>query len=305
MYAVAGTKWIFFFLLAYAAFVRGRATDPMFLAAFVFEFGLGIGGFFSDFKTVFIFVALAAFAASVRVTARGWVGGMALVAAVIVLGVAWTSVKMDYRKFVSGGSGDQAITIDYTTRMSKLIDLLQAVGPQEFKEGFDDFLGRLGYVSFFGLTLNIVPESVPHEGGAILWDSVSRPFMPRLFFPNKPVIDDTVRTNFYTAGAAGNSPGTSISLGWAAEMYIDFGTYGMLIASLIIGLLYGRIYRGLTFGTSTGGLFGMGAACSVLALAGPLENSFTKVFGGIVVQLLVIWLIAKFVLPRFFPWVMR
>ena len=148
-------------------------------------------------------------------------------------------------------------------------------------------------------------KSVPHEGGAILWDSVSRPFMPRLFFPNKPVIDDTVRTNFYTAGAAGNSPGTSISLGWAAEMYIDFGTYGMLIASLVIGLLYGRIYRGLTFGKTTGGLFGMGAACSVLALAGPLENSFTKVFGGVVVQLLVIWLIAKFVLPRFFPWVMR
>lgn len=303
--AVAGTKWIFFFLLAFAAFAQRRPAHPIFLAAFAFELALGIGGFFSDFKTVFIFVALAAFAANVRVSTGGWIGGAMLAVVVVLLGITWTAVKPEYRTFVSSGTGSQLVTIDYSTRMTKLLDLVQALGPKEFGEGFENFLDRLGYVGFFGLTLTTVPHIIPHEGGALLWDSVSRPFMPRLFFPNKPVVDDTVRTNVYTAGAAGNSEATSISLGWAAEMYIDFGALGMLAASLLIGVLYGRIYRVLLFSRLTGPLFGMAAACSVLALVGQLESSFTKIFGGIVVQLLVIWVFAKFVLPRFFPWVVR
>lgn len=305
MYAIAATKWIFFVLLAYAAFAHERPTDPMFLAAFAFELAMGIGGYFSDFKGVFIFVAFAAFAANVRISARGWLGAALLSVVTVVLGITWTAVKPEYRKFVAGDAGGQIVAVDYGTRMTKLLDLVQDLSAQDFNRGFEDFLSRLGYVAIFGTTLTVVPASVPHEGGALLWDSISRPFMPRLFFPNKPVIDDTERTNYYTAGAAGNSEGTSISLGWPAEMYIDFGTFGMLAAALLLGVLYGRIYRTLLYGSVTGGLFGMAAACSVLALVGQVEHSFTKVFGGIVVQLLVIWLIAKFVLPRFLPWVLR
>jgi hypothetical protein len=164
-------------------------------------------------------------------------------------------------------------------------------------------LRRLTYVEFFGVVLTTVPAGIPHEAGALMWDSISRPFMPRLFFPDKAIIDDTARTNFYTYGLAGSDEGTSISLGWIAEMYIDFGEFGMFAAIFAIGYLYGRIYRFCLQSPHLKGLLGMGAACALFMPVAALENSFTKIFGAIIVQLLIVWLIARFAIPRFCPWI--
>jgi hypothetical protein len=177
-------------------------------------------------------------------------------------------------------------------------------GPQ-FYAAADDMLRRLGYIDFFGAVLITVPSSIDYEYGALLWDSFSRPFMPRLFFPWKSEIDDTARTNLYTNGIAGESEATSISLGWVAEMYIDFGMYGMFIAIFSIGYFYGRVHKFLLHWRHTRGMFGIAAASTLLFPAIYLESSFTKVFGGIIVQLLMLLLIAKYVIPRFCPWAAR
>lgn len=305
MLAAAATKWLFFFMLACAAFSRRRATDPWFVAAFLWEFGLGFGGFFSDFKTVFFVTLLAGFATGMRMRVGTVLGMATLSVALIGLGIVWTAVKEEYRHFVSRGGTTQEVAVDYGTRTAKLVDLIQALDRESFQNATDALLRRLTYVEYFGVVLNTVPASMPHEHGALLADSLVRPFMPRLFFPNKTEIDDTARTNFYTNGMAGNSEATSISLGWVAEMYIDFGEIVMFLAILFIGYFYGRLYRWLVTWWRTRGIFGIAAACSVFHSVGAIENSFTKVFGGIVVQILVIWLIAKFIIPRFYPWVNR
>jgi hypothetical protein len=135
-----------------------------------------------------------------------------------------------------------------------------------------------------------------------MWDAISRPFMPRILFSDKSIIDDTERTNFYTGGVVGNYAGTSISLGWIAETYIDFGQYLMMGAILLIGYFYGRVYRWCLDGSGTRGLLGFGLA-SVVASAGvSLESSFTKTFGGVVVLILIVWVIGKFAVPRWCPW---
>jgi hypothetical protein len=43
----------------------------------------------------------------------------------------------------------------------------------------------------------------------------------------------------------------------------------------------------------------MAIATTVLAVVGPLENSFTKVFGGVIVSLIVGWALTY---PRWLPW---
>ena len=75
---------------------------------------------------------------------------------------------------------------------------------------------RLSYVEyFFGAVLDYVPRIVPHEDGALWWDAISRPFMPRFFFTDKAIIDDFERTNKYTGFAvSGANEGTSISIGY-------------------------------------------------------------------------------------------
>jgi hypothetical protein len=302
MLALAALRWAFFFMLAVAHFVRGRDRGRLFPLAFLFELAAGIGTYFGDFKTVFFITFFAALASGVRVSPRMMLGVGALVTLAVALGIAWTAVKGEFRIFVSGGVAEQIVTVDYMTRLAKLYELVSSLDLETLMNAADQFLRRLSYVEFFGVVLVNVPANLPHTLGAILWDAVIRPFMPRLLFVDKDEIDDTARTNFYTGGLTGSSEGTSISLGYIAETYIDFGSFGMFAVLVAIGLFYGAIYRLLLRWRASRGLLGMAMATAVLTNVGPMENSFTKVFGGVVVSLLVAWIMIVFIVPRWAPW---
>jgi len=302
MLALAALRWAFFFMLAVAYFVHGRDRGRLFALVFFFELATAIGGYFSDFKTVFFITLFAAMASGVRIASRTFLGSGALAVLAVGLGVVWTAVKGEFRTFASGGQAEQIVTVDYMTRLAKLYELVASLDLEALVNSADQFLRRLSYVEFFSVVLVNVPASLPHTLGAILWDAVIRPFMPRLLFVNKDEIDDTARTNFYTGGLAGSSEGTSISLGYIAEAYIDFGAFGMFAALAAIGLFYGAIYRILLRSRASRGLLGMAMATAVLTSVSPMENSFTKVFGGVIVSLLIAWAMIVFIVPRWAPW---
>jgi hypothetical protein len=302
MLALAALRWAFFFMLAVAHFVRGRDAGRLFPLAFLLELGTGVGAYFADFKTVFFITLFAALASNARISPRMVLGSGVLAVLTLALGIVWTAVKGEFRLFVSGGVAEQIVTVDYMTRLAKLYELVAHLDSEALIGAADQLLRRLSYVEFFSVVLVYVPASLPHTLGAILWDAIIRPLMPRLLFVDKDVIDDTARTNLYTGGLAGHSEGTSISLGFVAEAYIDFGTFGMFAAVAAIGLLYGLIYRILLRWRPSRGLLGMAMATAVLASVGALENSFTKVFGGVIVSLFVAWAMILFVVPRLAPW---
>jgi hypothetical protein len=300
--ALVSLKWAFFFMLAYATFVRTRSIGTFFVIAFALELALGIGGFFSDFKTVFFVTLLAGAASGKKLSARTVFSLGSFAALLIAFGVVWTAVKKDYRDFVSGGSGSQIVTVDYWTAVTKLGELVSALDGEALAQAGDNMVQRLSYVEFFASALEYVPNLVPHENGALMWDAISRPFMPRILFPDKASIDDSMRTNLYTGGAAGNYAGTSISLGWIAETYIDFGEFLMMAAIFLVGYFYGRIYRWCLGGEHPQGLMGFAFATAVLLPYIGLETSFTKTFGGVAASVVMVLLIMKFVMPRWFPW---
>ncbi|CAA2141118.1 hypothetical protein HYPP_02279 [Hyphomicrobium sp. ghe19] len=304
MLALAGLKWAFFFMLAYASFVRRARARFLFAIAFLGELALGVGGYFSDFKSVFFITIFAGFASGVRFTMRSLIMVSVLCAILLGFGIVWTAVKGQYRSFISGGEATQIVTVDYMTRMQKLSELVLGLDAQTLDESTEKLFRRVTYVEYFASVLNYVPSRVPHENGAILWDAVSRPFMPRMFFPDKAAIDDTARTNLYTGGLVGNSEATSISLGYVAECYIDFGQFGMMIALLIIGLIYGALYRWFLRWKASPSLLGMAVATAVILPVGPLENSFTKVFGSLIIALLVAAALVTLIIPRWAPWLL-
>jgi hypothetical protein len=129
--------------------------------------------------------------------------------------------------------------------------------------------------------------------------------MPRLLFADKDVIDDTARTNMYTGGLGGEDEGVSISLGYVAEAYIDFGSFGMFAVLFGIGLFYGLIYRWLSRWRRSRGLLGVAVVTAVLTGVAPLENSFTKAFGSVIVSLIVAVGMINFIVPRWAPWLAR
>lgn len=290
-------KWAFYFILAYVSFLQRSAKRLWF--AFAIELASGIGGFFSDFKIV-ILVTMIAFAASgSRLSARalGLIAGLGAIA--LALGVIWTAIKGEYRTYIRGSSEGQVVTVDYADRMIKLGSLVAALDETKLGNGFDELIRRLTYVEFFAATLGHVPQFEPHGNGEILLDALLRPFTPRILFPDKAVVDDTARTNKYTGGLAGSDGNTSISLGYVAEAYIDFGWPGMLAWLFFIGIIYGSINRLML--SQFPPLLGNGLATAILLSVGGLDQSFTKVFGGLVATMIAAWILGRYVVPAWLP----
>jgi hypothetical protein len=121
--------------------------------------------------------------------------------------------------------------------------------------------------------------------------------------PEKSKIDDSARTNMYTGlHESGAETGTSISIGYMGETYIDFGPLWMMPVIAGLGYFLGRIYRYLLRSAASRGPLGMGLATAVLFQAAVFERSITKELGAIVVMLLVSWALVRFVIPKWAPW---
>jgi hypothetical protein len=163
---------------------------------------------------------------------------------------------------------------------------------EKLGEGFEDSMLRISYVTFFAHCMVQVPAEVPYEKGALWFGAVQHTFMPRLFFPNKPEIDDSTRTAKYTGmDVAGREEGASIGIGYMAESYIDFGPYFMFIPIFLLGVFYGWTYRFFAFRRSYT-LLGVAVAIVILVFgAGSIETSNVKLVGGNATCLLVMGLL--------------
>ena len=187
-------------------------------------------------------------------------------------------------------------------RMEKLYELVSSLDGRDLSQAAESLGDRIGYVNFFAAVIKRVPRVLPHEGGALWLDSATRPFMPRMFFPEKTSIEDSQRTQYYTGlKVAGRQQGTSISIGYMGESYIDFGKVGMMLPIFALGLLLGAVYRWMLTQKYSSKAVGMGMATATLYGAALLETSITKLMGGLVVAILVSWLLIRFVVPRYFP----
>lgn len=298
--ALGQLKWAFYWMLAYATFVRG-ANFRFWLAAFAFELLMSAGSYFSDFKTPLFVTLVAAVAARVQLSARQLFGAVALAILTLSLGIVWSAIKTDYRKFVSAGEG-QVVRVEFSDRMAKLGELVYELDNEDIGDATEAFLARLSYVDFFGVVLVNVPSARAHEAGALWQDAILRPFMPRLFFPNKARIDDSERTNYYTGlGVYGTDRGTSISIGYMAESYIDFGSVGMMLPIFVLGLGLGFFYRCMLRIDPRRALLGMALATATILEVTFFEMTNAKMVGALVVTIMASWLVLRIIAPRYLP----
>jgi hypothetical protein len=198
MLALHNMKWAFYLILTYVAFSGPQLYRLVWLPIAAFELLLSLGGYFSEFKLVFIYSVLGIAAAGLRVTLNRAVALASVSAITVVFGVYWTVIKPDYRAYVSQGEMAQIVTVGFGDRINYLGELAAKVDRKDFSAGFDKLLDRLAYVDFFGSVLDYVPHAVEHTGGALWWDAIKRPFTPRIIFRDKTIIDDSERTNQFT-----------------------------------------------------------------------------------------------------------
>jgi len=294
--AGASIQWIGIFLLAYVCLSQQRGFSYL-LVAIGIEVVLGFTGFFSEFKDVFLVLFVAFACAKARLHFSALVAIIVAAAIALLLSAFWSANKSDYRAFINGGTKQQVVLVPLEDRFAFLANRADNADTNTIATGFDELLRRISYVEFLGATLNFVPASRPHENGAMIMAAVSHIFLPRLFFPDKaPLPNDTEVTMAYTGLPMDRGSGTSISIGYAGELYIDFGVFGMMACTGILGFFYGKASRYIQRQFSSV-LVAYGATISLLMPVFYFETSLPKSLGGVITSFIILLLMSKFVLP--------
>lgn len=296
--SLAQVKWAAYVLLTFATFAVPGRSKFLWIGVSLLEFGLAIGGFFSTFKDVFFYALFGLIGSGLRFRPRTILLLVCAGLTFTFFGVVWSAVKQDYRDFVSSGNNDQAVNVSYTESIQYLGTLIGDLDGAGLTTGVDKLAHRTMYFEFFGSALDNVPANVSHANGAIWGSAVLRTFMPRLIFSDKAPVHDSELTRQYTGiRVSSYDDGTSISMGYIAEAYIDFGPILMFLPILLLGAGLGYIYRRLLSAPGRDGVLGAAMATFTLMQAYALETSILKLIPAVGLCLLACIIILKFLAP--------
>jgi hypothetical protein len=302
--AVSRLKIVAEFLLFTTVLATGRGGKFM-IAAVLVEIVIGFSGLLSDFRGVFIYLAMAAIAARVAVGATVILGGTAWLSIVLVLGIFWTAVKSEYRDFATGGEETQAFSVPLSERFAYLGNL--AISPDRIDWGNAayEMLSRFAYVDIFGVVISAQQLTRETESMRQWEETFGHVFKPRVFFPDKAALSDTATYARLTGidPALVMRESTSISVGYMAENFVDLGFPGMLAGIFLLGLMVAGVIRYL-MGARLPWMVRQGLVLAfVYNVAGTgVESSLPKLFGSTIMFFLVYLLLVKFVLPIGLKW---
>ena len=302
--AAVSIKWIGFFVFGYLVLKR-KEGYPLLAAAVAIEFIAGIG-FFSGFKTVIFVTLLVVFTVRYRLKPGAIAGGLVLFGALLIFGAGWTSIKGEFRAYLNQGTSAQAVLVSRADQFDKLAELIGELEWYDVSLAMGDLFGRVAYVDYFALSMDYVPDVLPHEGGELWKQSVLHTLTPRLLFPNKPTLSsDSEMTMRYTGlSLASDEEGTSISIGYMGESYIDFGRYGMFVPIFILGVMWGLMYY-YVMSRARSSIVGYAFATALLITAYQFEMTGIKLIGGMVMNFLVLALILRFAEKYLVRWLRR
>jgi len=243
IYKLLEIKWAMLFILFSSAFLL-RINVWLFGTVLLFEILMSFTGYFSNFKEIILMVVISYLTYFYRLSLKQYfwitVVGFIMVATSII----WQYTKTDYRNFLSNESSEQRSDVGRVDAISKFKDLIVDFEDSNIDAATQQLLDRVSYINFFSAAISHVPAQVKHENGRLYADALTRSFTPRFLFPNKSMIDDSEITTKYTViKVLGIESGTSISIGYITETYIDFGYPLMFLAIFLLGVFIGIVYR--------------------------------------------------------------
>ncbi|WP_176113006.1 hypothetical protein [Sediminibacterium ginsengisoli] len=288
-------KWGFFFLTFYLVHKTAKELRLILYLIICTEFVLGLSSFFaSSFLYIMFFTFI-----SIAVLQRKMINfrsafllllGAGLIAHVSIL---WTSVKKNYRNYVTQGVVSQSVTVSKKDAIVNLIRSANDVRDSEYKDAIVTLVNRIGYVQYFAAATAYVPAVKPYEYGKIYWSAISHYLVPRFLDPDKETLDDSKHTNYYTGlNLSGADQATSFSLGTAADAYIDFGPVFMYIPLFLFGFFCGTAYKFL-FRRSINQLWATIFTMPFFLLVNIYGADTKKAFGFILIYFVVILLTQK------------
>lgn len=305
--ALARGKILTLFMLFVGVFTLRRGYVYM-VAAIAIEMVIGFSGILGDFRAVFFFLFVAALASRTRWTAGTSVAIAAGAIFLVVLGMFWTSVKMDYRKFATGSEESQAVVVPIDVRLAYLGERAADAGNIDWRDAGYLLLVRLAYVDIFGAVIGVQAAS-PEPAVMGQWsDALSHVFQPRILFPNKPALSDSdvfMRLARVSLDE-GIRIGTSISVGYMAENYVDLGFPWLLVGVFVLGVVLALACR-YFMSLRAPWVMREGTVLVLIYMVNQngVEVSLPKLVGVIVTGFVFYALLAKFAYPMAWRWLDR
>jgi hypothetical protein len=151
-----------------------------------------------------------------------------------------------------------------------------------------------------------VPEIIPYEDGGLWSQNISFVLKPRVFFPDKGTFDATLKTNKYTGlHFSGLRKGSSFSIPYYSDGYVDFGYIGMYVPLVLLGLYIVLIYRTFYTYKTLNILIRFALVNTALFDFFSFESDGLFLFGRLTLLLLVFYSLSRFVFPRIQVWLYR
>ena len=301
--SIANLKWFVFLLFGYQSIIKNQRRKEFYILCLI-EFGLGFLSFFSDFKTVLFFVSIILLTLLSYFRFNKFILIVPALVAIFYGGIFWTSIKGDYRSFLNKGSKTQSVQVEKADALNKLIELSQKSQQSSFDIAKTGFLDRIQYIYHFAKTIDRVPKVIPHQVGSNLGSTLAFVLTPRLLDPNKGIYDASTRASKYTGiYYYGVKNGTSVSLGYFADCYIDFGLIGMFIPLLLFGFIYGKSYFYFIRKSSENYIFNFAVVGSIYMELFAFESDSIFVFGRLYINLMVFLLLKIFLFPKLYNYI--
>jgi hypothetical protein len=217
-------------------------------AVIALEVTLGLTSYFAGFREPLVLGILAILEIFDRRRVQHWATVSVLAVVAGSLGLMWLGIRTEYRRDFAD---IELFAESRDVRLARIQELTHGWWKQdrhEFWWNLDLLVDRLWAIYYPALAVSRVPDTLPHTEGQIYGDALRHILMPRVLFPDKPVLqsDSEMVRKYAGVWVAGTDQGTSIAFGYVAESYVDFGVPTMFLPILVWGVFVGAAYRAVT-----------------------------------------------------------
>ena len=301
--SLGNIKWFLFILFGLQSILKDRKRKEFYIICLI-EFALGFYSYFSDFKTILFFIFFILLCVLTVVRFNKMIIFSLSIATMFYAGIFWTSIKGDYRSFLNKGSKSQTVQVEKGEALNKLLELSKKQNSNSFDDATEDFLDRLQYTYHLAKTMDRVPAVISHQDGRNWGNTIAFVLTPRIIDPNKGTYDASVKASKYSGiQYSGVKRGVSVSLGYFADGYIDFGYVGMFIPLLILGFIYGGSYFYFVKNSSGNFIFNYAVVGAIYMELFSFESDNIYVIGRLYVNLLVFFMLKIFFFPKLMAYI--
>ena len=300
MQAFVSVRYAFLILLIFALLLKENSPyKTLIIGILIFEFVLSFVSFFSSFKMVFIIILLTYLTIFPKISFANTLLSLLVIVSIFSFMSFWTNVKTGYREYLNKGTRIQSVQVTKTDALDYISDKAANFTFEQFKDGNFNLLQRIQYMELYAYVVSNVPKNMPFQDGNNLWEAIKFVFVPRVLNKDKGILNPSLKTTKYTRVSYSDiSEGTSISMGYFADFYIDFGFLFMVIPLLgivaIVSLSYNYIINNKKYNL----LFNYALIIAIFPSIGAFESDIVF-FLGILKNYIVMLIIGNTIL---FPW---